>query len=68
MEEEILRKIARFLGVEEDEKWVEQAVSIMDSKSQYQHSNDFVEYYRECLDDLPFEDEAVREGLLRFCP
>jgi hypothetical protein len=62
----MLGRLASFLEVKEDSTWENRALSIMKSTSHYDHAKDFVSFYNECLDTIPFRHGSIRRGLAKF--
>lgn len=66
LSESMLRDLADFLHLRADEEWIRRSLSVMDSKSNYNHSDDFRAFYADRIEHLSFPDESVRQGLRRF--
>lgn len=63
---EMLANLATFLKLDPEEDWLSNAMSVMISKSNYEHDNAFLSFYRETVKDKFSNFPVLSEKLLKF--
>lgn len=64
--EETLRRLADFLSLDRDQRWLEAALAAYEIKSVYRHEEAFIRYYRKRVSEMFANAPRLRDRLLAF--